>query len=182
MDKAPVIPDDDERADVIRKAMTADGIAITESGQVDYFGLDETFKVFLPDKKTWIEHHTLNEGQRRSYLKSVNRDVRIDKVRGDAHLKMSPGEERKALLTIAIVDWNLVRGDGPLPFNSRSLDEFLEKAPPKIIDIIEKDVRLKNGWLQAEMSSDDIKKEMETLNELLEQKLEEESGKSDSGS
>lgn len=182
METAPPIPDDDVQAESIRKAMRDEGISTTESGQVDYFGLDETFKVFLPDHQTWIEHRTLNEGQRRTYLKSVNRDVRIDKVRGDAHLKMSPGEERKALLTIAIVDWNLVRGGGPLPFNTRSLDEFLEKAPPKIIDIIEKDVRLKNGWLQAEMSSDDIKKEIETLQELLEQKLEEESGNSDSGS
>lgn len=169
--------DEEARAEATRQAMAADGVPTTESAQVDYFGFDETHKVMLPDGKSWIEHRTLNEGNRRKYLNAVNRDVRIDKVKGDAILKMAPGEERKQLLIAAIIGWNLVKDGSPLAFDKRALEEFLDKAPPKIIDIIEKDVRLKNGWLQAEMTVEDIEQEIANLEEVLAKKKEDEEGK-----
>jgi hypothetical protein len=160
--------------------MTAAGIPLTESVVVDYFGFEETHVVYLPDGKQFIEHKVLNEGQKRKYQNSVNRDVVIQRATGDAKMRMAPGDERHALLKVAICGWNVYRNGTPLPFTSRNLDDFLDLAPPKVIDVIEKEVRKANPWLMAEMTVEDIDKEIDSLKEMREKKLEEEAGKDSS--
>lgn len=148
--------------------------------QVDYFGFDETHKIVLPDGKSFIEHKELNEGARRKYLNSVNRDITINRASGDAKLRTAPGDERRALLEAAIIGWNLVKNGSPIAFSRQALNEFLDNANPRIVDIIEKDVRQRNPWLLADLTVEDIDKEIENLQTMREARLAEEAGKASS--
>jgi hypothetical protein len=89
---------------------------------------------------------------------------------------------RTELLRNTICGWNLMRGGQPLPFNQQNLNEFLMLANPSIINMIEKDVRLANPWLLAEMTIEDIDKEIADLQDLRAKKVEEEAGKGTSNS
>lgn len=158
--------------------------AETEQVQVDYFGLQEVHRVPLPDGKSWVEHTTFTEGMRRKYLNSMNRDIVVQRNTGDAKMSMKPGDERFSLLMEAITGWNLIKDGKPLPFskdsNGSTLAQFLAAAPPKIIDVIEKDVRMKNAWLLEDMSIEDMEKERDTLDELIAKKREEQAGNASS--
>lgn len=172
---------EEARAAQVNQAMEEAGQPTSTPVQANYFGFSQTHRVMLPDGVSWIEHATLNEGGRRAYLDAVNREVRLQKNTGDAIMKMASGSERKVLLEAAIVNWNLLGPDGKVIGFSKgskgsALDQFLEKADPSIIDIIEKDVRKKNAWLMAEMSVEDIDKQIEELQEMREVKVREEEG------
>lgn len=178
--------DEDREAHVAstEAAMRAAGIPTEESVPVvDYFAFEVDHRVPL-DKTQWIDHREFNEGQRKKYLNALNRDMVVQRTTGDMRVKMAPGDERHALLKVAITGWYLVRGpEGQqveVPFNTKNRDEFLEKAPPKIIDVIEKAVRKANPWLMAEMSLEDIDKEMANLQEMRDIKVKEEEGNVDS--
>lgn len=149
----------------------------TETLQVDYFGFEERHRCVLPDGVSYIEHKTLNEGDRRKYLNKTNRDVRVAKGSGDAIIRMAPGDERAELLKAAITGWNLVRDGDPIPFNTPNLDKFLAGANPRIVDLIEKDIRKHNPWLLAEMTIEDIDNEIANLQEMRETVLREQEGK-----
>lgn len=168
------------------KAMKDAGVATTESGLVDYFAFSETHTVPLPDGKQFIVHTTLNEGAKKNYQNMQSRDLIIQRTTGDAKMKMIPGDERHALLSQAITDWYLVRiVDGSpveVPFHKRELDKFLLAAPPKIIELVEKDIRAKNPWLLAEMEIEDIDREIANLEEMKRVKIEEDQGKVSSAS
>lgn len=163
-------------------AMKDDGVPTTEVVQVDYFAFEETFTVYLPDGKSYVECKALNEGQRRKYLGKVNRDVRLQKATGDAIMRMAPGEEKKALLEESIVGWNLVgtvhgQPNQQVPFRPQELARFLDNANPRIIDIIDKEVRRQNSWLMADATIEDIDEQIKELQELRERKLQEDEGK-----
>jgi hypothetical protein len=163
------------------EAMKDAGVSIDEYTQVDYFGFEIVHRVTLPDGKSYIDHQVLNEGARRSYMNQVNREVRLQKG-GDAYMKMATGDERHELLKQAIVGWNLMtkNKDGdlvPINFTGANLGKFLEAAPPKVIDVIEKDVREKNPWLLGDITVEDIREQISDLEEMLEQKLKEAEGK-----
>lgn len=174
-------PSDDPRQAQIEQAMKDEGVNPFDKVQEDYFGFDESQRIMLPDGVSWVEQKVFNEGQRRKYLNTVNRDVRIAKGSGDAIMKMAPGDERKQLLMAAIVDWNMKRNGEPIPFSTRNLEQFLDVAPPRIVDLIEKEVRKANSWLQADMSVEDIDREIASLEEIRKVKIEEEEGKATSG-
>lgn len=174
-----LVEENDARVAQIEANMREAGVPTEEKVQVDYFDFDVTHRVYLPDGVSWVEHRELNEGERSRYLNTTNKDLRLQKVTGDAIVRLAPGDERKALLSAAIVNWNLVRGGKPVKFSTQSLNDFLTKPPPKILDLIEKEVRKCNAWLLAEVSVDDLRKEVDTLNELIAKKLEEEAGKAD---
>lgn len=148
-----------------------------ESGQEDYFAFDETFTVELPDGKSFVECKALNEGGRRKYLAAVNRDVRLQRATQDVIMKMSPGEERQALLMESIVGWNLVSKGRPISCTDANKRSFLDKANPKLLDTIEMEVRKHNSWLQADMTVEDLQKEIDRLTELRDQKIADEEGK-----
>jgi hypothetical protein len=165
-------------------AMRANGIPTEDVLTEDYFAFDVEHKVVLPDGVQYVLHKELNEGARKKYLNAQNRDATIQRVTGDMKVRMSPGDERHSLLSSAITGWHLLRGPNrePVPFDKRNLAEFLEKAPPRIVDLIEKDVRKSNPWLLAETSVEDIDKEIENLMEMREARRLEDEGKSGSSS
>ena len=166
----------------VLQSMQDAGVPTEESGYVDYFGFDQTYQVDLPDGKSHVIHTVLNEGARRRYMNEVNREVRVQKVTGDAIMKMAAGDERVGLLRSAITGWNMRTRDKdgelvPVPFTKNKLSEFLDKADPVIIDLIEKDVRERNPWLLAEVTVDDIDKQIDELNEMRDKKLKEDDAK-----
>lgn len=170
----------DDQVTSIEDNMRAAGVPTHDDILTDYFGFDETHLVYLPDNKQFIQHKVFNEGQKRKYQNSVNRDVVIQRATGDAKMRMAPGDERHELLKNAITGWNLFRSGQPVPFTPRNLNEFLDLAPPKIIDLIEKDIRKQNAWLLQEMSVEDIDKEIANLQEMREVRVKDEAGKVDS--
>lgn len=159
------------------EAMRADGLSTEVHKFADYFGFEEILRHTLPDGVSYVEHRVLNEGDRRAYLDKVNREVRVQRTTGDAVMNMKAGAEKKALLEQAICGWNLQRGGQPVVFSKRALDDFLSSANPRIIDDIEKAIRRANPWLQGEMTVEDIRREITSLEELLADKLKEEEGK-----
>jgi hypothetical protein len=170
-------PFDDPRTEEMSAAMREQGVEPYQSVQADYFSFDENLSITLPDGVSVIEHKVLNEGQRRRYLNKVNRDVKFHKGTGDAIMRLAPGEEKKALLEVAITGWNLQSAGEPVRFSPQSLNRFLESAPPKIIDIIEREVRKANPWLLQEATVEDIDEEIANLQEMRQKLLEEQEGK-----
>jgi len=166
----------------IVSSMEEAGVTTFEAIQEDYFGFDETYTVKLPDGKSWIAHSALNEGARRKYMNSQNRELKVQKVTGDAIMKIASGEERLALLQQAITGWNLVTKNKktgeiePIVFNLPNLNKFLDSASPAIIDLIEKDVRNRNSWLMGDITVEDIDKQIEELQEMREKKVKEAEG------
>ena len=59
----------------------------------DYFAFSKTHRVYLPDGAQYFEHKVLNEGDRRKYLNSTNRDVTLNQRTGEAKLRTAPGDE-----------------------------------------------------------------------------------------
>lgn len=148
-----------------------------DGGQVDYFGFSETREIMLPDGKSWLKQKIWTEGDRKRFQNKTQRDVRLQKGSGDAIVRMAAGEERWDLITTAITDWNLVKQGKRVPFNDSNLKKFLEATSPKIVDLIEKEIRKANPWLLSDMSLEDIDREIAQLQELREEKVKEEEGK-----
>lgn len=171
-----------DQNDRVVAAMRADGIVTEEPVIIDYFAQDAPSKVMLPDGVQYVLVRKFNEGERRKYMNATNRDVRIQKVTGDALMNMKPGDERKAKLETAITGWHLYRSGQELPYNDRNKREMLDLFPPAVIDKIDKEISLLNPWMLNEMSSEDIEKEIADLQELLAKKKEEEAGNGGSAS
>jgi hypothetical protein len=174
MTETATLPDEASVA-ATEAAMSAAGVQTEQPIYEDYFGAGDTHRVMLPDGRQYIEHTELSEGGRRKYLNSVNRDVVIQRTTGDAKMRVAPGDERYALLKTAITGWSLIKGGSPLPFSKQNLEDFLDKAPSRIIDLIEKDVRKHNDWLD-ERSLEDMERELEQLQSDIERKRKEEAG------
>lgn len=166
MDNAP--PDDPDFPSIPATTLTV---------QEDYFGVAETHRTLLPDGVSFIEWKVMTEGERRRYLNATNREVKLQKGSGDTVVNMRPGDDRWHLLTTAIVGWNLKRNNAAVPFSKQSLEEWLNVAPPRIVDLVEKEIRRGNPWLLADMSVEDIDREIASLNEMRETKLKELEGK-----
>lgn len=169
--------------DATTEAMRAAGVS-TETGMyVDYFDFDDTRRVTLPDGRSWVEIQVLNEGARRKYLNTTNRDVTIERASGNAKMRVASGDDRHALLGQAIVDWDLFTRNGKtgemesIRFSEQTLRKFLENSSPTIIDLIEKEVRKDNPWLIAEVEIEDIDAQIEELQDLRKKKVAESEGK-----
>lgn len=149
----------------------------------DYFGFDERQRWFFPDGKQWIEFKKLTEGERAKYLKSTRSDVHLSQKTGEARIPFDQSEDRKQLLLHSITDWHLVRivGQGPgrrvTPIGfpdgpggrspGGAIGKWIDNANPAILGQLEKAIRMANPWLLNEMSSEQIRKEIEDLTELL---------------
>lgn len=173
-----------DKASTIEAAMVADGVRTTDRVQEDYWGVDVQDTFFFPDHTTFVTLQQLNEGGRLKYQKAIGRDVRLNRVSGDATLRMSGGEERYELLRLVIVGWNLQRQGKPVPFSSGSpgstLEQWLNVAPTSIIDAIEKAARKLNPWLTSEMTVEAIDEQIEELRKLRDEKEREEEGNASS--
>lgn len=170
---------ENRRNAAVEANMKAAGVKTEERVQEDYFAFDLTFEYTMPDGISILHLKALTEGERKAYTKENNRDIRIKKTSGDAEMRMATGDEKYALLKRAIIGWNLVSGPDkrPVPFTPDNLTKFLDKANPVVIDGIHKEVTKRNPWLLQEMTSADIRKEIEALEEMYDLKLKEEEGK-----
>lgn len=168
-------PLDDPKSTAMAANMVAQGVDPYDKVQVDYFAVAEDVKTFLPDGISWVSHKTLMEGDRKKYLASVNRDMKIQKGSGDAILRFAAGEDRTALLRVAITGWNLIRDGQPIQFNTKNLEAFLN-GNVKVLEIIEKAVKKNNDWLTQDMTVEDIDAEIESLQELRAEVAEREAG------
>ena len=137
-----------------------------QPAQADYFGFQETHKHYLPDKVSYFEFITMNEGAKAKYQKSTSRDLVLERTSGNARMKVDPATERHELITACVIDWNLTRGDEPVKFNRVQLGDFLTLASPRIVEDLEKAIRKVNPWLLAEMTVEDIDREIENLKEM----------------
>jgi hypothetical protein len=165
------------QAAAIESQMRAEGVPTTETVQDDYFGFEQTERVTLPDGKSWVEFKVMAEGDRRQYLNAQNRKVTIRKGSGDAELELKPGDDKYNLLKLTLTGWNLRRQGQPVVFNKRELDQFLNGANPRIVDLIHKEVTLKHPWLLDQMTIEDIDKEIENLQAMRKIVEEREAGK-----
>ena len=64
-----------------------------------------------------------------------------------------------------------------IPFNGATLRQFMEATSPKIVDLIEKDIRNENKWLMNEVTVESIDEEIASLQETRDELLKEEAGK-----
>jgi hypothetical protein len=171
--------------DTSTAAPPVDPAELTETGEVDYFGFSSTQQVYLPGSKTqFVVIKALPEGEKKNYQNKTNRHVTIKKGTGDAEMQMRAGDERHVLLMEGIVDWHLLRrspdlnGGQPtlVAFSKSELRMFLDVADPRVIEHIEKELRKMNPWLMAEMTLEDMIKERDNLDEMIDAKRREEEG------
>jgi len=143
----------------------------TGEGYEDYWGVSETRRYTLPDGKQWIEFKIMDEGDKTKFQKMTNSDLIVQRS-GDSRIKIDPARERHELIKNSVTNWNLQQKDpvgggwSPAPFSIRSVEMWLEKAPPKIVEDLELEIRKANPWMQADMSVDEIDKEIERLQDL----------------
>lgn len=158
-----------ERAARSVEAMRTAGVNTEEAVQDDYFGFEDYRQVDLPDGKSWVQIKALNEGARRKYQNNQNREVMVERATQNMKFKMETGEERHSLLLQAICDWNLQRtNDGGKGRHNVACNEaekrmFLDKAPPSVVDVIDREVRRQNPWLRQDMTVEDIDKQIADL-------------------
>lgn len=161
--------------------MRAAGVAVEQRPKRNYFGEAEHYVIDLPDSDDHVWAKELREGDRRRYAGMINRDIRVIKGSGDALLRGPAGEERVALLKVALVDWDILDENGQrFQFNPRNLEKFLDMAPPKVINHIEKQIRDREPWLTGEPTVEEIDATIEELQELRAEMVKREEGKASS--
>lgn len=181
MSNEPWISDHDTpQSAQIARSMIAEGQNPYTPAPVDYFDVGEDTQTMLPDGIQWVSHRVLTEGDRKRYLKAVQKDLKIQKGTQDMIMKLAAGEDRTVLIETAVTGWNLFRGGKPWPFNPGNLREFAQNGPVKILDLVEQDIRKNNPWLGGDTKPEDIREEIERLQELLAEAEEREAGKSTS--
>jgi hypothetical protein len=165
------------RGEQVEQAMRESGQRDSTPVQDDYFAFDQTERIVLPDEVSYVDVRVLNEGARRKYLNELNKEVRLQKATGDAVMKLASGDERRSILEESVVGWNLTRNGNPVEFNRGNLRTFLDKANPRVIDVIYERVRKINPWLTQEVTVEEIDNQIAELEQLREEKLKEEEGK-----
>jgi hypothetical protein len=150
----------------ITDSITAPQLDVQESAFTDYFGFQEDHQYFLPDGKQYFKLKVMNEGDKAKFQKRTQRDVVIERQSQNARMKMDQAGERHELIRTCVTDWSLYRQGQPIPFSERALKDFLELASPKIVEDLEKEIRKINPWLLAEMTSEDIQREIDSLEEM----------------
>jgi hypothetical protein len=170
-------------------AMSAAGVDVAVSQEVDYFDFEELGEFLMPDGRQKIFLKALNEGAKRKFQKETSRDLRVQRSSGDALVKMDPGQERYTLCMESITGWTLRRRNPKnrevwenAPFDPSNVKRFLEATNPALIEDLEKEIRKLNPWLLDELSVKEIDKEIENLQELRAKAVEREAAKADSAS
>ena len=168
-------PEEHQRREAFAKtAMSQAGERTEDYIEPDYFGSDDSYQVALPGSRVqFVVIKVFTEGDRRKYLDRTNRDLKMTKT-GEATLKTTPGSDRYELLKIAILDWHVVRQGQVIPFGGQALEKFLTETSPRVVDHIVKEINKHEPWLLAEMTVEDIEKEIEDLQEMLEVRKKEE--------
>lgn len=142
----------------------------------DYWGFDDKKKWFFPDGVQWIEHKRMNEGDKAKFQRKTTRDFILERQTGDARMKVDQASERHELLKTCVTDWYIYRDGKPFAFTTSMFDQWLQRADPKLVESLEKDIRKNNPWLLQDMSSADIQKEIDNLEEMKQVAIEREKG------
>jgi hypothetical protein len=146
----------------------------------DYWGFEERHQFMMPDGIQYIEYKVMTEGDRQKYQKLTNRDITMSRQTGDAKMKVDPAEDRNALLHVAVTGWNMYRGGSPVTFSNdnknATFQQWVKAANPRLVEDLEKAVRMANPWLLGDMKSEDIEKEIANLQDMLKLAQEREAG------
>lgn len=169
-----------ERERVLASAPAA-GIRTEDHPRADYFGA-KTWRFMLPDGVSYFEHKKLMEGDLRTYRNGSNRDVTINRGTRDARIRLAAGDDRKLLVELAVCGWDLVRDGSPVAFSDKSKATVLAAFDPDVIDGLVKDINDKNPALRADVTAQDLRDEIESLEEQLKEKEKEEAGEASSSS
>src|SRR6266540_5663844 len=155
----------------------------------DYWGVDETFKFFLPDGKQFFEIRPMNEGMKAKFQKTTNKGIQMNQRTQDATIHIDPANERHTLIEQSVINWLIMQKDArgtwspypcPTEENRRrnNIHVILEKFNPKVIQDLEFFIRQQNPWMQADMDVEEIDKEMDRLIQLKKDVLEQKAGES----
>lgn len=153
---------------------TPDEIA-TQYG--NYWGTEEEFVFLLPDGKQSFTIKPLDEGGKVLFQKMTNKGIRVNQRTQDAHLDIDPASERHTLIKHSVVNYNLVvpvvdkvtkqvTGWAPHPFSKQGLEQWLQKANPKIVQELEQFIRRHNPWMEESMTEEQVQEEIDRLIEL----------------
>lgn len=157
------------------------------AGFDNYWGTDETKRVYLKDGQQWFEIKKLDEGEKSKFQKMTSKDLILQQKTGDARMSVDQAEERHQLIKASVTGWYLMQltpGADPkkrsswseAPWGGRALDNWLMKADPAAVEKLETEIRIFNPWLQGEMTVEDIDEEMDRLTDLKKSIIEREAG------
>lgn len=153
---------------------------VVQTEYQDYWGFSESHKFMLPDGKQYIEFKTLTEGDRQRFNKLTKKDLILNRRDDTAKVEGSAGEDRPALLHVACTGWLMMRDGEPVPWSNDnkggSFQQWIQAANPRIVEDLEKAIRLANPWLLGDMKSEDIQREIDNLQDMLKLALEREAG------
>lgn len=163
--------------------------ATEEPNFPNYWGVSTTEKFYFPDKRMWIEFKRMNEGDKKKYQQKTNRDVTIQRG-GDTKIGIDPATDRHLLIEMSVINWQMWMpkdlqnpglGFEQVGFSTFNLRKFLEVGDPKVIQDLETEIRMANPWMQADMTVEEIDKEIARLNEVRAQREEADRAKASSG-
>lgn len=156
----------------------AAGVQQTKELVFDFWGNTEKQKYFFPgqdhlneDKKQWIEFKTMTEGDRARFQKMTNSGVTIERATNNARMSVDPARDRHALFEVCITNWRLLKDGEEVRFVDYQLKNWLKFANPKFIDELERAIRKSNPWMVAELKAEDIRKEIDLLEEQYQEAL-----------
>jgi hypothetical protein len=117
-----------------------------------YFGVKKTKKFFLDEsKEQWIEHKKLNEGERSTYQDAVGGVIKMEQNTGKAEMEVKAGRDRKELLKIAVVGFNVMILEGDVPVVKNSMDEWdklYNEMDSDLAESLHQDIMEFNGWIK----------------------------------
>lgn len=150
----------------------------------DYWGVDETHQFKLPDGKQWIEFRIMDEGAKSRFQKLTNQDLTIGRNQ-EAKVRLDPANERHTLIKESVTNWLMFKKNAegtpePVAFSKQLLQKWLEVAPPKVVEDLEYAIRMKNPWMQAEMTIEAIDEQIDRLQETRRQIIDREAGEESS--
>lgn len=157
---------------------------------VNYFAFSDTHRWYFPDKVQWIEFKIMNEGDKAQFQRKTNRDIKINQKTQDATVKMDPAEERHELIKQSVVNWYVFAPNQqtqhmePVPFTKTdgrhptgmNLERWLSLANPKLVEDLEFEIRKANPWMQADMTVEEIDKEIVRLKDMRDEAEKREAG------
>jgi hypothetical protein len=148
----------------------------------DYWGVEDTYRHFLPDGKQWFDIKKMTEGDRAKYQRDSGMAMIMERRTGDTRINVDAAKDRQALVLNAVENWNLRRQGVQVPFNTGMLRDWVGNASPALVDELIHRIRVHNPWLQEDLSVEELEKELQRIQELLDQAKQREAEKESSTS
>jgi methyl coenzyme M reductase alpha subunit len=118
------------------------------------------------DKEQYIIYRKLSEGQRQRYQDSTASQLKVNQNTNEISVPLSTGKDRNNLLKASICGWKLFdEKDAEIPFNDKTLDDFVENIDPSVIDALERKIRTLNTWLLNNVTVEQIDEQIANLEE-----------------